>query len=194
MPPKAPKPRAVADGVAVWCAHDELVDVAKLVPNPRNPNTHPEAQVALLAKIILAQGWRNVVTVSKRSGFIVKGHGRRDAALLAGKSVVPVEYQDYESEAAEHADLVADNRIAELAEIDRATLKDVLEELDTGAWDMDLTGFDAASLEELMTVPPFGEDPGGAGGGMDNLEPKKCPKCGTPFVCPECGHDEADPE
>jgi hypothetical protein len=40
------KPKAVtARGTPVYCAFDELVDVAALVPNPRNPNQHPERQI-----------------------------------------------------------------------------------------------------------------------------------------------------
>ncbi len=145
----------------VYCAHDEMVEVEKLVPHPRNPNTHPDSQIALLAKVIQAQGWRQAITVSKLSGFIVKGHGRLMAARVGGCLKVPVDYQDYENEAAEHADMVADNRIAELAEIDRSVLKDLMEDLDTGAFDMDLTGFDSDSLEELMTsmMPPIDPDP-----------------------------------
>lgn len=58
--------------------------------------------------------------------------------------------QDYATEAEEWADLIADNRIAELAEINNRQLKDVLQELDTGAFDMDLTGFTGDALEEIM--------------------------------------------
>ena len=64
--------------------------------------------------------------------------------------MVPVDEQDYESEAQEWADLVADNRIAELAEMDRASLKDIIETLDTGEIDMELTGFTESELEDLM--------------------------------------------
>lgn len=42
--------------IAIHCAYDELKSIAEVVPNPRNPNTHPEKQVKLLAKIIEAQG------------------------------------------------------------------------------------------------------------------------------------------
>lgn len=45
----------------VHCAHDALVPTAELKANPRNPNKHPEKQIALLAKIIAAQGWRALV-------------------------------------------------------------------------------------------------------------------------------------
>ena len=34
-----------ASGIAVHCAHDELVDVANLIQNPRNPNKHGDKQV-----------------------------------------------------------------------------------------------------------------------------------------------------
>lgn len=114
--------------IKVYCAHTEMVDSATLIPNPRNPNTHPKKQIELLAKIIQSQGWRAPVTVSNRSGFVVRGHGRLLAALLLG-SMVPIDRQDYESEADEWADLIADNRIAELSEIDDTLLAELLAEI-----------------------------------------------------------------
>lgn len=140
----------------VECAHDELVPLEKLVPNPRNPNRHSPKQIDLLAKIIQHQGWRAPITVSKRSGFIVRGHARLAAAQKLELDVAPVDYQDYDNEAAEWADMIADNRIAELAERDMPSLKDLLEELDTGAFDMDLTGYDTHALELLMAPPATG--------------------------------------
>jgi len=140
----------LVDGVQVFCAFTDLVEIAALVPNPRNPNKHPEKQIAMLAKIIKAQGWRAPVTVSNRSGFVVRGHGRLLAALKLGLSKVPVDRQDYANEAAEYADLVADNRIAELANQNNAVLKDLLLEFDDGEMDMELFGFDDAALEKLM--------------------------------------------
>jgi len=65
-----------ASTIPVHCSHTELADVVKLIPNPRNPNKHPDKQIALLAKIIRHQGWRSPVVISNRSGFVVKGHGR----------------------------------------------------------------------------------------------------------------------
>ena len=134
----------------IRCAHTEIRPVESLIENPRNPNHHPESQLKLLAKIITATGWRSPIVVSNRSGFVVKGHGRLQAAKLAGLTEAPVDLQDYESEAAEWADMIADNRLAELAEISLPELKDLLQELDTGALDMDLTGFDQDALAGLM--------------------------------------------
>jgi ParB-like chromosome segregation protein Spo0J len=139
-----------------------MVPLDDLQPFPRNPNTHSDKQIKLLADIIRAQGWRNPIKVSKRSGFVVAGHGRMKAATLMNCQTVPVDYQDYETEAAEWADLIADNRIAELSEWEPATLKDLLQEMDTGDIDMTLTGYDDASMELLMSQFHVDDDPGEA--------------------------------
>ena len=146
------EPKAWADGVPVFCAHDAIVDVAKLVPNPKNPNQHPDSQIQLLGRIIRQAGWRQPITVSKRSDFIVKGHGRLAAALLEGMKEAPVDYQNYTSEAEEYADLVADNRIAELAETDNKLLADIFAEIDTGEIPMELTGYTEDEVEGLVTA------------------------------------------
>jgi len=150
-------PRDIASGIDVWCRHDALLDVTELVENPRNPNKHGDKQIALLAKIIKTQGWRAPITVSNRSGFIVKGHGRLHAARLLQVENVPVERQDYATEAEEYADLIADNRIAELADLDDGMLSGLLKDAMFTDFDMDLTGFDASSLLELASIAGAGD-------------------------------------
>ncbi|MGP1348500.1 MAG: ParB N-terminal domain-containing protein [Stomatobaculum sp.] len=145
------KQKGTAAGVPVYCAHDKVVEAVKLIPNPANPNTHPDEQIKLLAKIIKESGWRQPIAVSNRSGYIVKGHGRLMAAQLAGLDEVPVDYQDYASEAEEYADLIADNRIAELSEIDNKLLADVFAEIDTGEIDLDQTGYTETEIEQIVT-------------------------------------------
>ena len=149
----------------VHCAHTRLADPASLKPNPGNPNRHSAHQIQLLAAIIQEQGWRAPVTVSKRSGLIVRGHGRLEAALLLGCTEIPVDEQDYASEAEELADLLADNRLSELAELDEGDLKRVIERLREAdpSFDIELTGFMEDELlklfaedeekEELETIP-----------------------------------------
>lgn len=146
------EPKAWADGVPVFCAHDKIVAVEKLIPNPKNPNQHPDSQIQLLGRIIRQTGWRQPITVSKRSGFIVKGHGRLAAALLEGVKEAPVDYQNYTTEAEEYADLVADNRIAELAETDSKLLADILADIDTGEIPMELTGYTEDEVANLVTA------------------------------------------
>lgn len=130
----------------VFCAYDEMVPIGDLKPNPRNPNTHPDEQVRLLAKIITENGWRAPITVSTRSGYIVRGHGRLMAAEAAGLDECPVDYQDYDSDEQELQDLIADNRIAELAEIDDELLGELMAELEDAGADVELTGF---TIDEL---------------------------------------------
>lgn len=141
---------AQENNIPVHCAHDDLVDITALVPNPRNPNQHSNKQIELLAKIIKNQGWRAPITVSTRSGFIVRGHGRLLAAQLLGVSQVPVDRQDYATEAEEWADLIADNRIAELSQIDDSLLASLMAELNTGDFDVSLTGFSDKQIDNLL--------------------------------------------
>lgn len=145
-------PKALAGDVPVFCAHDEIVELEKLIPNPKNPNTHPIEQVKLLGKIIQATGWRQPITVSKRSGFIVKGHGRLLAARMAGLTHAPVDYQEYSTEAEEYADLVADNRLAELSEIDNAMLVDIFQDIDLSELPAELTGYTEDEIVDLMAA------------------------------------------
>lgn len=124
-----------------------MAPIESVIPNPRNPNQHDSKQIELLAKIIEAQGWRAPITVSSRSGFVVRGHGRLMAAQLLGLESVPVDRQEYESEAAEYADLIADNRLAELSNINNTLLAEMLK--DTGEF-AEFTGFTMAEIEDMI--------------------------------------------
>ncbi len=186
----AATPKGTADGIPVYCAFDELADVGSLKPHPRNPNRHPESQIVLLAKIIKAQGWRAPITVSDRSGYIVRGHGRLLAAQLLGVKQVPVDRQDYASDEEELADLIADNRIAELAEMDRLSLAELLREIEAAGLDLELTGFTNTDMAVLVAevsaadASPDSDDGGSVSSeasGQDGA-PVRCPWCGYEFV------------
>lgn len=184
----AKKKQVMAGDIPVYCSHDELVDVVKLIGNPRNPNTHDDKQIELLARIIREQGWRKPITVSTRSGFVVSGHGRLQAALLLGAETAPVDYQDYATEADEWADLIADNRLAELSEIDDSLLNELLEDLkEFEDFNFELTGYSDIMLDEEMSnddIESFFEDTQQEENSedSDNEEDKhtvKCPECGA---------------
>ena len=138
--------------IPIYCAHTRLADPDSLKPNPANQNRHSAHQIQLLASIIQEQGWRNPITLSKRSGLIVRGHGRLEAALLIGCEVVPVDEQDYASEAEELADLLADNRLAELAELDEDELKRLIKSIQESdpTFDLELTGFMDDEIRKLF--------------------------------------------
>lgn len=146
------EPKAHAAGVPVFCAHDAIVPTKDLQPNPKNPNQHPPEQIKALGAIIRATGWRGPITVSTRSGLIVKGHGRLMAAELEDLAEVPVDYQNYASEAEELADLTADNRIAELATTDNRMLAEVFADIDTGEIPFLLSGYTEEEYGNIVTA------------------------------------------
>ena len=146
--------------IEVKCAHDAMVGLDQLRPNPKNPNMHPAKQIAALCKIIRLQGWRAPITVSNRSGLIVRGHGRFEAAIELDCGRVPVDYQDYASEAEEWSDLVADNKLAELSNIDEDLLLDLIQDIDSFDFDLELTGFDKLEIDGLLEKEKtFNTDP-----------------------------------
>lgn len=145
------EPKAVSnDGIPIFCSHDEIVPTQNLKPNPLNPNQHPQEQIELLKSIIEKTGWRQPITVSNRSGCIVKGHGRLQAAKLAGWSNVPVDYQEYSSQDEEYADLIADNRLAELSEIDNQILSEMIDSFENEDM-LALTGYDSEDIDNILS-------------------------------------------
>jgi hypothetical protein len=129
-----------------------MVPIGDLRPNPANPNKHPARQLELYAAAIRAHGWRESVTVSKRSGLVVRGHGALLAARLIGAGSIPVEFQEYASPEEELADLLADNRLADLATTDAELLKNALQILPPAA----ITGYSRTEIAELLAelAPP----------------------------------------
>lgn len=123
-----------------------MVPITKLVPNPKNPNVHTADQIERIAQIIEFQGWRRPITVSNQSGFMTVGHGRLEAAKLRGWREVPVSYQDYENAAAEYADMVADNALAEWADLDRARINTDIIEFGPD-FDLDLLGINNFTVD-----------------------------------------------
>lgn len=135
----------------VFCSFDEMVDLDRLVEHPKNPNTHPDQQIEFLAKIMRINGIRSPITVSRRSGFITKGHGRLMAARMNGWTKFPVDFQHYRDEAMEYADIVADNKIQELSKIDLSLVNMELENLGPD-FDLDLLGIPGFTVEPLDRI------------------------------------------
>ena len=159
------------------CLYDEMVPVGELKPHPKNRNKHPDEQIARLAGILKYQGFRYPVKVSKRTGFVTSGHGRILAAKANGWAMVPVNFQDYDSEEMEYADVQADNAIASWAELDLSGINSDLTDLGP---DLDLN---MLGLKEFTLVAPEFE-PGTEDdqGKLDQKKPVQCPNCGEQFV------------
>lgn len=141
------------------CAYDEMVGTDKLVPNPQNPNTHTEEQIRKLARLIELHGWRHPITVSNRSGFVNCGHARLDAAKLLNMKKVPVDRQDFESEAMEWAAMTSDNIVQELSLLDGQMMADGIVMLDQLNLDVEgLTSLDVSQIENYIDGPTMPTD------------------------------------
>ena len=127
----------------------KTVKISELKPHPKNPRVHPDSAIEKLERSIKEYGWTNPVLVSA-DGYVLAGHARLKAAEKAGIEEVPVIYLPLEGAKAE-AYLIADNRLQDETDWDLPKLKDLLQELDTGEFDLELTGFDMDEIEDLMT-------------------------------------------
>lgn len=142
-----------------WRRPDELT------PYVKNAKVHTTEQIDKIAGQIAAFGFDQPIVVDKE-GVIIKGHGRREAAIRLGLEKVPVIVQDLDEYQAMAA-RIADNKIAETS-WDKDLLRFDIHTLDSMNFDLALTGFDASQFADLMApivdLPPPGEGaktPGG---------------------------------
>lgn len=165
----------MADALAWPADQVERRPLAALVPDPRNPRTHTDAQIAQLAASMREWGWTMPLLVDE-AGTLIAGHGRLMAARQLGWPDAPVMVARGWSEASRRAYLIADNRLALNAGWDGELLKIDLRELQEAGYDMALLGFNddelagwlggsagdegaandgAGSLAARFMVPPF---------------------------------------
>lgn len=132
----------LADRIEHW-------PTTKLLPYVRNARQHSEEQIARIAASIAEFGFVNPILTGV-DGVLVAGHGRLAAARKLGLPTVPVVVLDHLTPTQRRALVLADNRLAELATWDDALLRIELEALQDDGFDLDLTGFDADALAELL--------------------------------------------
>ena len=156
----------------IKCKYSKLAKVEELIVTGRNPNIHNDKQIQLLAKILKHQGWRNPIVMSKQSGFIVAGHARLEAAKINGWTEVPIDIQDFENEADEYAHMVADNKIAELADMDLSMVNE------------DFVNFGPDFNIDLLGIPNFKIDLS-----EKEIKEKEIDELETKNCCPSCGYE-----
>jgi len=164
--------------VKIRCVFSELRPIAELKDrfHPKNRNEHPPEQIERLAKILQYQGARTPAKISNQSGKLTAGHGRVLAAELAGWTHYPVDFQDYESDEQEYADLQADNAIALWAKLDLSGINTDLGDLGPD-FDLDLLGIKDFNLDPPLSDVLPGED-------KTPSEEKPAPE----IVCPNCDY------
>lgn len=128
----------------------DLWDTEKLIPYELNSKIHDEKQVEKIAKSIQEFGWDQPIVVDC-NGVIIKGHGRRLAAIKLGLAKVPVLVRHDLTEEQVRAARLADNRVA-VGDIDAELLQKELASLDfdlEGIFDRKELDFMSADLGEM---------------------------------------------
>jgi len=126
--------------------------VDKLIPCARNARTHSAEQVAQIAASIAEFGFVNPVLIGP-DNVIIAGHARLLAARKLGMTEVPVIVLDHLTPTQRRALVIADNRLALSAGWDEEMLRVELAALREDEFDLDLIGFTAEELEELLVDP-----------------------------------------
>lgn len=134
-----------------------VVPLKDIKLNPKNRNKHPAEQIDRLVLILKENGFRRPGTISNRTGFLVCGEGRYLAAKKLGLKEMPVMYQDYENEADELADAVADNAIDKWASLDQSGIMQDVKDLDTD-FNLDRLGIKDFRIVDPTIEPQCDED------------------------------------
>ena len=153
------------------------VPIADINPAPYNPRLDlqpDDLEYKKLEKSIAEFNLVEPLIWNKRTGNLIGGHQRLKILEARGDEKVEVSVVDL-TDAKERALNLALNKIS--GDWDFPKLKDLLEELDVGDFDMESTGFSTVQIEGLMTaLPPiddFFTDENRVEEG-----PKTCPNCG----------------
>lgn len=99
----------------------ELWSPDDCIPYDNNVKIHDPASVAKIAEAISRFGWDQPIVVD-RNGVIIKGHGRRLAAKLLGRTEVPVLVRKDLTPEQVKAARLSDNRVA-ISDIDPEMLR-----------------------------------------------------------------------
>jgi hypothetical protein len=156
--------------IQIHCKYDELIEPKKLKESPLNRNKHGSDQIERLAELYEYHGVRHPIIVSKRSGFIVAGHGRRLAAIRAKIKEFPVVYQEFDSHEAEYSFVQSDNSISAWSELDLSAINNDLQDLGPD-FDLKMLGIKNFSLDfNQLDFNPNAEE--------KEKKSKVCPHCG----------------
>jgi disulfide oxidoreductase YuzD len=156
-------PDALEKGFQTKLQH-ETWPIERLTNYANNPRKNDHA-IEHVAEAIKAFGFR-VPVIVKSDGIVVDGHLRLKAARKLGLKEIPVILADDLSDAEIKAFRLSVNRMADLADWDEDLLRAELNDLAGIEFDLELLGFDAQFLGEILEIespePPGDQASGGA--------------------------------
>jgi ParB-like chromosome segregation protein Spo0J len=122
--------------------------LSRLRPHPRNPRTHADGQVEMIAASIRERGWTRPVLIDE-DGLILAGHGAVLAARKLALAEAPVVIARGWSEAQKLAAMIGDNRIAEGSKWDDELLGLGVSTVAAAGIDLGLIGMSEADMKRL---------------------------------------------
>lgn len=132
------------DGVLVT----ESWNIEDVIPYDKNAKIHDDGQIDTLGKIIKENGFDQPIVVDE-DGVILKGHGRRLAAMSIGYKKIPVVVKRGLTDQEKTIIRISDNLVAK-TEFDDDLLNQEISELYTEGADLSLLAMDEASLNEII--------------------------------------------
>lgn len=123
--------------------------LSELIPYINNSRKHSDDQVTQIAASIKEFGWTNPILVDGDNG-IIAGHGRIMAAKKLNMTEVPVIELAHLSKEQRKALIIADNKLALNSDWDSNLLAIELKDLQDLGFDLNLTGFDADELANIL--------------------------------------------
>jgi len=124
-------------------------NIKEIAPAKYNPRKISDEAMGRLTKSLAEFGNIQPITWNARTGNVVGGHQRLKVYQAMGKTEVEVWAVDLD-EQKEKAANIALNKLA--GEFDLPALKDILEDIDTGDLDVEITGFSMQEVENMMTA------------------------------------------
>lgn len=125
----------------------EYVSINELKPHPKNPRQNDHA-VREIANSIKRFGFTSPI-IANADGTILCGHTRFKAANRLKLQTVPVVYVDLSPVDAELL-MIADNKLGEKSDWDNEKLAEMLTSLQEQEAELDILGFEATELDELL--------------------------------------------
>ncbi len=121
--------------------------LGELVPNPRNPRVHPEAQLNSLKKSVKRFGQPKPILVRRHNRMIVASHGIYEAMRRAGVETADVVLWNVDQKTADQF-MLGDNQLAKLARDDAERVQAIL--VGIGVAEAQALGFSQSDLDKLV--------------------------------------------
>lgn len=131
--------------------------ISDLVPYENNARIHSPEQIEKLRRSICKFGFLRPLLINSENGVLC-GHGRMEAAKLAGMTELPCVLADHLSEEERIAYILADNELAEQASWDKDIVSAELIRLRDAGFDISLTGFAEEDIHLDIPADPYEDE------------------------------------